>query len=106
MNARIDKRYGSKAWKRLRRQILARDHWSCWKVECTRAADTCDHIERVEDRPDLFWEPSNLRASCRYHNLFRHHPARVVAGKPSPDPELAEPHHPLVTPMRKFPRLY
>ena len=72
----------------------------------TRAANTCDHIERVEDRPDLFWEPSNLRASCRYHNLFRHHPARVVAGKPSPDPELAEPHHPLVTPMRKVPRLY
>lgn len=102
--SRIDPRYGTVHWKKLRRQILARDLWACWK--CGQTADTCDHIERPEDRPDLFWEPSNLRASCRRDNLLRHHPARVVAGQGSPgkDPEKR---NPLVVPfLPRKPQIY
>ena len=75
----MDKRYGSQRWKRIRRQVLARDLWRRWALECGVSASVADHIEPVYDgMPDsLFFDPSNLRASCRRHNWARGVAARL-----------------------------
>ena len=61
-----DRRYGSKEWKRLRRVVLHRDQYECLVrgPRCTSRATTVHHLKPSSQRPDLFWEPSNLIASC------------------------------------------
>lgn len=66
-----DRRYSTSAWQRLRKAVLARDGYVCQirGARCTHVATTCDHIQPVSERPDLFWEPANLRAACRRCNF-------------------------------------
>jgi 5-methylcytosine-specific restriction endonuclease McrA len=81
-----DPRYRSMRWRKLRLRILARDAYRCRIVpDCPRPANVCDHIEPVHDEmPDsLFFDPRNLRAACKRHNLRRGHVAafeREMAG--------------------------
>src|SRR5215210_2683582 len=75
----MDKRYGSQRWKRIRRNVLVRDCWACWAPGCPVSATIADHIVEVYDgMPDsLFFDLSNLRASCRRHNWARGVAARL-----------------------------
>ena len=83
----IDKRYGTRHWKRVRLEVLRRDRHRCWVSGCGECALVCDHVEPLTpDMPDwLFYSRDNLRASCQRHNLFRGHAAaleRELAGEP------------------------
>ena len=101
----MDRRYGSRRWKRVRLRVLHRDLWTCFVPACPVSASVADHIIEVYDgMPDgLFFDEWNLRASCRRHNTARGVAARLgreLEGEPAPL------RNPLVTPMRKAPRLY
>lgn len=102
-----DKRYGSRRWKSVRLDVLHRDLWRCWVPACERSASVADHIIAVgPDMPDaLFFDPSNLRASCAPHNLRRGHVAqfqRELAGQAEPQ----RPRNPFVIPLRKPPKVF
>jgi 5-methylcytosine-specific restriction endonuclease McrA len=62
-----DRRYSTARWQQLRKAVLARDGYYCQiqGPRCKLAASTVDHIVPSSQRPDLFWEQSNLRAACR-----------------------------------------
>jgi hypothetical protein len=69
-----DRRYGLARWTKVRLRVLVRDAWRCRIVPgCTRPATVADHIEPVyPGMPDsLFFDPRNLRAACRDHNIAR-----------------------------------
>jgi 5-methylcytosine-specific restriction enzyme A len=51
-------------WKRLRALFL-RANPTCQVIGCGRSANEVDHIETVDDRPDLRLTWSNLRALCK-----------------------------------------
>src|ERR1039458_8178731 len=59
-------------WPQVRKQILARDSASCQirGPKCTGLATEVDHIVSVE-KGGQWYEPSNLRASCRNCNQAR-----------------------------------
>lgn len=59
--------YDSPHWRKLREAILRRDGYRC--RECARygrlrQATTVHHIQHLEDRPDLAYEPENLVSLC------------------------------------------
>lgn len=72
MSAR-DRRYSTAAWQRLRRAVLDRDGRICQiqGPRCVGIANTVDHVVPSSVRPDLFWEPENLRAACGRCNYGR-----------------------------------
>jgi hypothetical protein len=74
-----DPRYHTRRWKETRLRILRRDLWTCWVPDCAYPVNTADHIIPVT--PDmensLFFDPENLRASCRPHNVRRGVAARL-----------------------------
>jgi len=74
--------YGSKAWRKIRLQVLARDLWAChW---CGGEATVCDHLIRPEDG-GMALDPLNLVAACRSCNILRHHGnLGYRTGQPSP----------------------
>jgi hypothetical protein len=53
--------------------VLVRDGYRCFVPGCDVRADVVDHIEPAHPgMPDgLFFDPRNLRASCRRHNAAR-----------------------------------
>lgn len=68
-----DKLYTTKAWRDLRKRILARDGNQCQirlRDVCTGWATEVDHIIPRVEAPDLAMVPSNLRAACRQCNLY------------------------------------
>jgi 5-methylcytosine-specific restriction endonuclease McrA len=75
-----DPRYGTAAWQTLRRAVLDRDGHFC-RIQgerCHGHASTVHHIVASSVRPDLFWEPQNLAASCTACNYGDG--ARIAAG--------------------------
>jgi 5-methylcytosine-specific restriction endonuclease McrA len=61
-----DRRYSTARWQRLRKAVLAHYGYVC-QVEgprCTGYATTVHHLVPSSQAPHLFWEPSNLVASC------------------------------------------
>jgi 5-methylcytosine-specific restriction endonuclease McrA len=65
-----DRRYSTARWQRLRKAVLAYYGYVC-QVEgprCTGYATTVHHLIPSSQAPHLFWEPSNLVASCRRCN--------------------------------------
>lgn len=79
--ANTDKRYGTMRWRRLAKAVLNRDMHRCRIVPgCPVTATVADHIQPVfVGMPDaLFYDPRNLRASCKRHNLRRGVAARFV----------------------------
>jgi hypothetical protein len=76
-----DRRYGTARWRKLRIRILERDAWRCRiGIGCDITASVADHIEPVyEGMPDsLFFDPRNLRAGCKRHNVARGVAARLM----------------------------
>jgi len=74
-----ERRYQVKRWRMLRLDVLRRDLWVCQVVPgCPVPAQVVDHISPVyEGMPDWeFFDPTNLRAACKHHNLRRGHVAR------------------------------
>ena len=67
-----DPRYTTPEWKALRRFILDRDGGRCQVQgpKCTTFATAVDHIVAIAEGGD-FWQPSNLRATCRRCNSVR-----------------------------------
>jgi HNH endonuclease len=61
-----DRRYSTARWQRVRKAVLAHYGYIC-QVEgqrCTGYATTVHHLVPSSQAPHLFWEPSNLVASC------------------------------------------
>ena len=76
---RIDRRYGTRRWKRTRLRVMHRDLWLCFVPSCEVRASVADHVIPVyPGMPDaLFFDERNLRASCRRHNTARGVAARL-----------------------------
>lgn len=69
-----DRRYGTARWQKVRLGVLNRDLWVCRVVAgCPVHASVADHVIPVAPgMPNaLFFDPGNLRAACRGHNLAR-----------------------------------
>lgn len=69
-----DLRYSNRRWRTVRLRVLARDGEACMiEAGCPFRATVADHIVPVyPGMPDSeFYDPTNLRASCRGHNLAR-----------------------------------
>jgi hypothetical protein len=69
-----DRRYRTQRWRRLREAVLRRDGYACRVVAgCQARATVADHVSPVYPGmpDDEFFDPRNLRASCRRHNLAR-----------------------------------
>ncbi|EKU50327.1 HNH endonuclease [Staphylococcus massiliensis] len=68
--------YNSTAWKNVRQQVLKRDNYECsWCREEGKVTTTgleIDHIQELQDRPDLKIEPDNLRTLCKACHNKRH----------------------------------
>ena len=68
----IDNRYWTANWKRLRLFVLDRDRWVCQVREhgCKHDATAVDHIDATIEG-GAFWDPANLRATCKHCNSIR-----------------------------------
>lgn len=68
--------YNSKSWQEVRAYVLQRDNYECtWCREEGRVTTDdleIDHIEELQDRPDLKLEPDNLRTLCMACHNKRH----------------------------------
>ena len=71
--------YSSSEWRRLREEVLRRDHWECqWcKLEgkVVTNADTIlevDHIKELEYYPELALDIDNMRTLCKECHNKRH----------------------------------
>lgn len=68
--------YHSTAWKRLRLEVLERDHYEClWCAEEGRVTTDdleVDHILELEHHPEQALDIHNLRTLCKYHHNQRH----------------------------------
>jgi 5-methylcytosine-specific restriction endonuclease McrA len=67
-----DPRYHTPEWTRLAQWVKDRDRGVCQVRDqgCTHAGTAVDHIVPVAEGGD-FWDPTNLRASCRSCNSRR-----------------------------------
>jgi 5-methylcytosine-specific restriction endonuclease McrA len=75
-----DPRYQTTAWRALRALVLDRDLWTCQVRDkgCTHGATEVDHITPAIEGGD-FYNPTNLRASCKRCNSTRG--ARLAAAR-------------------------
>lgn len=69
--------YKSAEWKRIRIQALKRDHYEC--VVCAREGRVSDahllqvdHIQPIDERPDLALDLDNLQTLCPQHHNIKH----------------------------------
>lgn len=56
----------SRAWRSLRKQILARDGYVCHY--CGQDATTVDHVLSIKHHPDQAMNPENLVSACKICN--------------------------------------
>jgi 5-methylcytosine-specific restriction protein A len=59
--------YDTKRWTLTRRRVLF-DRPLCEAKGCEQIATDVHHLEKPEDRPDLAYRLSNLRALCHEHH--------------------------------------
>ena len=73
-------------WQRVRLRVLDRDNYVCQIAGpgCTRNATEVDHILPVAlDPTGAGWfDPDNLRATCRTCNLYRLRKATTTSSRP------------------------
>lgn len=63
---------GTQAWKRLRKDVLARNKYCQINLPgCTGKATCVDHIKPVDLYPELALARSNVRPSCLYCNAVK-----------------------------------
>ena len=69
--------YATRRWRRLRREILARDNWRCRRCGGYAAVGgppEVHHVVRAEADPARFFDPANLETRCRACHLGEHAP--------------------------------
>lgn len=68
----IDPRH-TRAWRNLRDRVVSEEPTCRLRFPdiCTTVSTTADHIEPVEQRPELALERTNLRGACRPCNRAR-----------------------------------
>jgi hypothetical protein len=73
MSRSTDPRYHSSRWRRTAQLVTRHGLASCWATDCYRTANVAGHIRPVyPGMPDAeFYDRSNLRPSCRRHNLLK-----------------------------------
>ena len=74
--------YNSPEWKKIRIEVLERDHYECqWCAAEGRVTSNkgynrktleVDHIKELEYYPELALEIDNLRTLCKHHHNQRH----------------------------------
>jgi 5-methylcytosine-specific restriction protein A len=68
--------YSTRRWRYTAQQILIRDNFTCSHCGASRyqgARIDVDHIQPIRLRPDLAYDPDNLRLLCRRcHNKRTH----------------------------------
>ncbi|NRG68933.1 HNH endonuclease [Streptococcus suis] len=78
--------YHSTAWRRLRLEVLERDHHEClWCAEEGKVSTDdleVDHIMELEHYPELALDIDNLRTLCKYHHNQRHERFEFKKRKP------------------------
>lgn len=77
--------YLSRIWRRFRELALVRDNFECLWCKAEGRVTTVqemvlevDHIEELQDRPDLALDLNNLQTLCRHHHNVKHN--RVFTG--------------------------
>jgi 5-methylcytosine-specific restriction endonuclease McrA len=68
-NKRVNDPRDSRAWRALRKTILARDQYIC--AYCGQDADTVDHVHSIKNNPDMAMNPENLVSACRRCNSMK-----------------------------------
>ncbi|SJZ89574.1 HNH endonuclease [Pilibacter termitis] len=78
--------YLSKEWRKIRKEVLVRDHYECvWcrkRGEVTTLASATlevDHIKELKDYPELALDKDNLRTLCKKCHNERH--GRIIFEK-------------------------
>ena len=66
---RVNDPRDSRAWRALRKVILARDGYTC--VYCGQDADTVDHVVSIKKSRDLAMNPENLVSACKRCNSMK-----------------------------------
>ena len=59
----------TRAWRALRKTILARDQYIC--AYCGQDADTVDHVISIKSHPELAMNAENLVSACRRCNSIK-----------------------------------
>lgn len=59
----------SRAWRELRKTILARDGYVC--AYCGQDADTVDHVVSVKESREMAMSPDNLVSACKRCNSMK-----------------------------------
>jgi 5-methylcytosine-specific restriction endonuclease McrA len=59
----------SRAWRALRKTILARDGYVC--AYCGQDADTVDHVVSVKESREMAMSPDNLVSACKRCNSIK-----------------------------------
>lgn len=66
---RVNDPRDSRAWRALRKTILARDGYVC--MYCGQDADTVDHVVSIKDSRDMAMNPENLVSACKRCNSMK-----------------------------------
>jgi 5-methylcytosine-specific restriction endonuclease McrA len=66
---RVNDPRDSRAWRALRKTILARDQYTC--AYCGQDADTVDHVISVKSNPEMAMSPENLVSACKRCNSMK-----------------------------------
>jgi hypothetical protein len=79
MSRPTDRRYHGSKWRRTAQLVTRNGTAGCWAPGCSRLGNVADHVRPVyPGMPDAeFYDRSNLRPSCRRHNLLRGHAAAL-----------------------------
>lgn len=88
-----DPRYGNRRWRTVRLFVLRRDFYVCRIVDgCTERATVVDHIRPASPgmSDSLFFDPRNLRAGCRDHNLARGFASKPTVVTPAADEDVVK----------------
>ncbi|PCF72839.1 HNH endonuclease [Staphylococcus delphini] len=66
-------------WRKVRQQVLERDHFECLHCKAEgkltinqHQSLEVDHILELNDRPDLAYDIDNLQTLCKYHHNKKH----------------------------------
>lgn len=66
---RVNDPRDSRAWRDLRKKILARDGYVC--AYCGNDADTVDHVHSIKNNPELAMSIENLVSACKRCNSMK-----------------------------------
>ena len=79
----IRRQYRTKAWNSTRQAVFARDGYECQHCKRVTPKLVCDHIIKAHDKPELFYDLSNLQSLCKpCHDSYKQSIERGGSGAP------------------------